>query len=920
MAEWRRIVSERIAGARLDPMREAEIVDEITQHVEDRYRDAIARGVTEADAEREALSEIDARERLVKDLARLPTPAPMLPIGAPRSGRWLSGLVQDLKYAIRSLRRAPAFALTVVAILALTIGPTTAILSIGDWLFWRSPPGVAQPDRLAVVLFGEWRGTGSVSPRALSEPNRIDLQRASTTMAGLAGWQESTVSLAADGVPPRQAGSAHAAANFFDLLGVRPAAGRFFTAEEDRPPFGSPVAVIGDRLAQGLFGNREAALGKSILVNGRPLQVIGVLPPGFVGASPFSDVDVWFPSSTYYDIRHFEARYLKNRGTRGGGGAFYTFVARLQPGSSFEAMKSELDLLVPALAEQYPSDNEEFKTARARVFPGLGPNELQRAQFRTLVGNLLLVGAALLLLGCANVANLLLSRGVRLQHDRAVRMALGASRRRLIQQVLTESCVLSLVGAALGVGLAIGLKELIRTLLLPGTAGVANLEVPLDARVLAATLIVSTGCGLLAGLVPAWMGSTGRPARALGRDDRRTSTGRSRLRTGLAVAQLALSLALVTNATLLVTTLRNLSAVEVGFDSRQVTIHYLDLGSHGYAADRALVFDRELVSRLADDPVVRTASLSTGHPPYCGFGSNLVDPSAAGKTFEVCENFVTEDYFQTVGVPIVRGRGFTRAETLTTATPVGSPVILSETLARRLFGEADPIGRRVAVPATRSQPSHDRLVVGIARDVRSPLAAKPETFLYTPFAMGESYSAMRPVLLVRSDRPVRDVAERVKAHTAAIDPSLALGPPLTLEGSLARMLANRRVFAWVLTLLGGLGFVLAAVGLYGLLAQIVSERTREFGIRMAIGADRRHVVSLVARLALWVAVLGGAAGLGLAAFGSQLVETQLVGVGRFDLGVYAVSAALLVAVILAACLIPAQRASKVNPVEVLRSE
>jgi hypothetical protein len=256
---------------------------------------------------------------------------------------------------------------------------------------------------------------------------------------------------------------------------------------------------------------------------------------------------------------------------------------------------------------------------------------------------------------------------------------------------------------------------------------------------------------------------------------------------------------------------------------------------------------------------------------------------------------------------------------VTPGPAAGSPILVNETLARRLFGDAVPLGRRIGFAALRSQPAHERVVVGVVRDVRSPLD-EPELMTYTPFVLGEAYSATRPTVMVRSDRPLRDAADRVRGHVAAIDPALAMGPPSLLTDWIARSVANRRVQAWVFTMLGALGFVLAAVGLYGLLAQIVTERAREFGIRMAIGADRRHVMGLVGRLALWIAALGSAAGLGLAAFGSKLVETQLVGVGRFDVVVYAASASLLVAVTVVACLLPARRAARVDPVEVLRSE
>jgi predicted permease len=922
MNPWREELRTRLEPLKLRPEREAEITDELSQHLDDRVTELVLGGTSPEAAREVALEELDAPGELTRRLAAIEARSPyqLPPPGAPARTRWLRSLWQDARYALRALRRTPGFALTVVAVLALTIGPTTAILSIGNWLFWRAPTGVVEPNRLAVVLFGEWRGTSSMSPRSLSDLNTQDLLKSSRALAGLAGWQETNVSLAGDGVPPRQISMTHSMVSYFDLLGVRPSVGRPFTAEEDVAPFGSPVALIGDRLARGVFGGPEAALRRTILINGRPLSVIGVMPPGFVGASPFSEVDVWIPSNTYYHVRHFSEETMRGRFNRAYG-SFYTFIARLVPGASTETLQAELDVLLPALAQQYPEDNADFVKARGRVFAGLGPNEMQRAQYQSLVNSLLMVGGVLLLLGCANVANLLLSRGVRRQQELAVRLALGANRGRLVQQLLTESCVLAIVGAAVGAGLAFGLKEVIVSLLLPGVAGSGlALNVPLDTRVLVLTLGVSVVCGLVAGLLPAWLGSSRRAGTAIGRHGTRTTTGRSWVRSGLAVAQLALSLALVTNATLLVVTLRNVGSTDIGFDPNRVSIHFTDLASHGYSTDRGVAFSRDLISRLSSDPAFAGASLSTGIPPNCGYSREALDPAGDGKqTLEICENFVTDDYFRAMGQAVLFGRIFMPAETMTPAPAAGAPIIVSESLARRLFGDANALGRRIAFPRNSVNPAHERPVVGVVRDVRSPLR-QPELLAYTPFVIFASYAARRPTIMVRTDRSFRDASERVKAHIAAIDPSLGIAPPRLLTDWLARQVANRRAFAWVLTLLGALGFVLAAVGLYGLLAQVVTERAREFGIRMAIGADRRHVIGLVVRLAAWIAAIGGTAGLALAAFGSKLVETQLVGVGRFDLAIYAASVALLGAVILLACLIPAHRASRVDPVEVLRAE
>ncbi|MEZ5317554.1 MAG: ADOP family duplicated permease [Vicinamibacterales bacterium] len=922
MSTWRDELITRLRDLRLRPEREAEIVEELSQHLDDRVRELEAGGASPEAARREALADLDAPGALARQLAAIEARSPLdlPPPGTPARGRWLAALAQDLRHAVAGLRRTPGFAFTVVTALALTIGPTTGILSVANWLIWRPPPGVVQPDRLAVVWFGEWGDDGSVRPRRVSEPNIVDLEAGSTAVAAIGGWQESRVSVAADGVVPRLVGSAHATVDLFDLLGVHPAVGRGFTPDDDQPPMGSPVAILGDALARGLFGGAEAAIGRTLDVNGQRLSVIGVLPPGFVGLSPFSQVGIWFPSSTYYHVNHFSETTMRERAGRARGGVFYTFVVRLAPGSTFERLQGELDALVPALAARYPDDNEAFRTTRARVFPGLGTAELQRDRYRSLVDRLLLVGLVLLLLGCANVANLLMSRSGRRQHDRAVRAALGASRARLVQLLLIESCLLALAGAALGVVAAVWLRDLIQALLLPGVYTLGTVPAaPIDGAVLATTLGLSVCTGLVAGLAPAWTGSDTRPSAALGAGSVRTSRAGVRLRAGFAVLQFALSLALVTNALLLVGTLRQLAGVDVGFDARGVTTHALDLGSQGYDAERALTYDRELLARLAAAPGFQAASLSYSYPFSIGWINEVRErPGEADATFSVDTNFVTPAYFDVLRIPLLQGRTFTAAEALSPAGDEDGPAIVDERLARRLFGEAPAIGRSIQVAG---RPDRSLTVIGVARNARwGDLTDEPDPVLYLPFTDRGGYAAVRPVVLVRSGLSARAAGELVQAQGSAIDPSLPFGPPRPLSAAVERVTADRRAFATVLTLLGALGFVLAAVGLYGLLSQLVVERTREFGIRLAIGARRGHVFGLVLRQAGWIAVLGGVAGLGLAALGSRFVESQLFGVSRLDPAIYLTAALALTLVVFAASAWPARSATRIEPVEALHRE
>jgi putative ABC transport system permease protein len=829
---------------------------------------------------------------------------------------------------VMSLRRAPVFALTVVAAMALTIGPTTAILSVGSHLLWRAPEGVSEPDRLAVVWFGDWLDNGSVSPRRVSDENLRDLEDAATTIAAVGGWQESLVSLAVEGAPSVRTGAAHATVDFFEILGVRPSAGRAFVPADDYPPFGSPVVILSDVIARSRFGAAESALGQSVVVNGRRLLVVGVMSPGFHGVRPESQVDVWLPSLTYYHVRHFSVAAMKAREGRGTGGVFYTFVVRLTPEATFESLQAELDVLVPSLATRYPDDNDAFTSVRARVFPRLGLQELQRDDASGLVRRLLLVGGMLVVLGCANVANLLIFRGVRRRREYAVRLALGAGRRRLVQMLLVESCLLAVAGAALGVGLAVWFEQLIRTLLLPGVAqaGVAA-DARFDLWVLGATLGISLMCGVIAGVAPAWFGSSSPVARELARGGVRASTGGLRVRTAFAATQLALSLALVTNAVLLVATLRNLSAVDVGFDPHGVSVYDVPLGDHGYTSERAMVFNRQLVERLSSDATFSGVSLSLGYPPRAVFGARIVDPRGDGQTtIRVGQDFVTPGYFRAVAQPLQRGRTFTPDEAWGTTVLDGAPVVVDAALARRLFGDSDALGRTIHIPRTASDPEHDVVVVGIVKDLQAPGSlltdptGGPDLTMYAPFSYGGSFSATRPTVLVRSGLPPLEAGRIVQSHVAGLDGSLSLQAPRLLTDVMAQQVAQQRVFAWVVSLLGALGFVLAAVGLYGLLAQMVGERTRELGIRMALGADRRRIVRLVARQAAWVAVAGGVVGLGLAALGSRLVEAHLFGLTRLEPWVYATSAAAMVAVVFAASFWPARAATKVEPVEALRAD
>jgi predicted permease len=896
-----------------------EIVEEIAQHLEERYFGLLRFGASDSEAAAGALRELDESDALGRAIARVEAVRrlDLPPPGVPSRASWLNTAWQDVRYSGRTLAKSPGFSTAVVLALALSIGPLTAIVSIGNWLLWRPHPGVTDSGSLATVWFGQWRDTGktvSFSPANVSYANLADMRARALTFTGIAGVQESSSSISVPGGPPRHAPTAIVTADFFDVLGVHLVAGRSFTADEDRPPLGTAVAVISEGLATGAFASPANAIGKSIQLNSRPFTVIGVASAAFRGISPLDSVEVWLTGATWPYLNHVKNVRLESRGR----GIFYGFIVRAAPGRTFDEVERELKVLAVRLADSHPADNAEFRKAVARVFPGLGVQPLERRGIRRMVNTMLAVGAILLLLGCANVANLLVFRAARREHEVAVRKAMGASIPRLMQLQVMESWVLATGGAVLGLVLAVYLKQLMQQLLFPRAPGVV-LTVPLDLRVLAATLTVAVGTGTLAALAPAWLAARTNTLAALGRGTRASSRA-PRLRGGLAVVQLGLSLTLLTAALLLVATLRNLLSVDLGLDPAGITVLGVELDEHGYDETRAMAYHREVLPALESNGDFETVSLSGLVPFGSTFGVRLIPPGGDPKTpLRVAANGITENYFRILSIPLIRGRAFTRQEVFA-SSDLNMPAILNETLAHQLFGTVDVLGRTVRLAATQLNREQEMIVVGVARDSRwRSLMSAPDPFLYQPFGQFTRQSK-RGMYMIRSKLPPTRVVELATAIAARIASSVPFAFPRPLSTGLDRQLSEQRLFAWMLSLLAALGFVLASLGLYGLVSQAMLERQREFGIRLAVGAAAADIVRLVARYALTIGGAGVVFGLSFSYFGTRIVQQMLFGVSPLEPGIYLVAILTLVLVVLLACIGPAVRAVRVQPVDVLRAE
>jgi len=912
-AGWRAEIQRCLAPLGLRPTREMEIVEEIGQHLEDRYTGLRALGASEEEAVARAWRELDDSDVLGRAIARLESPAPahLPPPGAPRRGGWLGTLWQDVRYSARTLRGSPAFSAAVLLAVALSTGPLTAIVCVGNWLLWRPHPGVSDSGSLAVVWFGQWSQNGrstSFSPSGVSSDNLADIRSRARSITGIAGVQESSSSLSVPGGLARQTGTAVVTADFFDVLGVRLTAGRSFTPDEDRAPFGSPVVVISHGLAQSAFGSAQGALGKSIALNSRPFSIIGVAPPAFGGVSTTGGIDAWLTGATWPYLNHVDEPRAS---------FFYEFVVRAAPGRTFAEVESELRVLARQLAGVHPTGNEKFLRAAPRVFPGLGLPPLARASTGTMVDIMLAIGGVLLLLGCANVANLLIFRTTRREHEIALRKALGAARWRLMQLQLVESWLLSVAGAVLGLALAVYLKQLIEQLLFPAPPG-TSFTVPMDTRVLGITVAVALASGTLAALAPGWLVTRTMGLAALGRATLTWSRA-PKLRGSLAVLQLALSLTLLVGALLLVSTLRNLRAVNLGFDPDRVSVVTFSLNAHGYDEGRALTYHRDVLPALQAAAGFEAVSLSARAPFGPGSLVAVIPPGGDPKTpSSVLANGVSDSYFHVLSIPIVRGRAFTPDEAL--GTGGNGPLIVNETLALQWFGTADVVNRTVRLARTAASPEQELVIVGVVRDSRwRSITGDPEPFMYQPF--GQFFpGATRGVYMIKSALPAPRAGELANSIAARTAGAIPLSDPRPLTTGIDRRLSEQRVFAWMLSLLASLGFALASLGLYGLVAQTTLERRREFGIRLALGAAGRDIVRMVARHAVAVSSLGVVIGLSLSYFGTRVIQSMLFGVSPLDPTVYVAAVATLTLVVALACIGPAWRALRVQAVEVLRAE
>ena len=871
-----------------------ELDDEVRFHVEMQTRKNIQAGMSPTDARRAALLTFGGLEK-AKDAAR------------DTRTLWLDSLWQDLRFGLRGLRRNPGFTAAVVLTLGLGIGANSAIFSVVNGVMLRPLP-VRDADRLTVLAVS--RGA-SGTPREMSRLDMEDYRNQSDAFEDIADYAMDFAGLAADNRADRVS-LTYVSGNYFDMLGLRPAAGRLIRPTEGRVPGADPVLVLSHRYWHRRFNGDTNVIGKAVRVNGNPFTIVGVAPEGFLGAFAFIDMDLFAPLGTMMLNPAYASAWNNRRN------ASFVTLGRLKRGVSLAKAQASLDVIGRRLAAQYPETN---KDVRPHVFwETYARPDANAAPVLPLAGSVFLgLVAMVLLVACVNVAGLLLVRGTIRVKELTLRNALGAGRLRLVQQLVTESLLLSVLGGGAGVLLGAWASATLSTIRLPNDMPI-HLDFAFDWRVCAyvATTVLATG--FIAGLVPALRASGTKPADALREGSRSPAGGdsRHRLRDMLVVTQVAGSLVILVVAGLFIRSLANAHRIELGFRPDHVMNFFMDPAKQGYDQARTASFYRDLIARVRSMPGVESASLANSAP--LGYYHTSEEVEKEGQRLAPNDeapvshyNVVDADYQRTMGIPVLRGRWFTQADE-DDKRPV---VVVNQSLARRLWPGEDPLGKRFRF---RRGDGAFFEVIGVARDGKyNAIFERPCPFFYMPHAI--SYKSHR-VLHVRTTGRPESIGPTVRKEVALLAPDVPPFDVNTMRSAVggANGFFLFRMAAQFAAALGLLGLALAVVGLYGVVAYSAGRRTHEIGIRMALGADRRNIFTMVVRHGLWLVVAGAATGIVLAFGLARFLTSLLFDVKPYDPVTYGAVACVLALVGMTACYLPARRATRVDPTVALRGE
>jgi predicted permease len=809
---------------------------------------------------------------------------------------------QDVRYSLRMIAKAPGFALIAILTLALGIGANTTIFSWINSTLLNPIPGLASPSEVVSLSLGR----GSDNPFPFTYPDYEAMRDGQQSFVGITAGNVTPMSLTGKGKPERVWGMV-ASANYFDVLGVRPILGRGFLPVEDEKPGGAPVAVISYRMWQTHFGANPGVVGQTIEINQHPYTIVGVAPAVFQGSQTGLRSEIWIPIM-------MEGQLVPQGDLLHDHHYFWLFMlGRLKPGVVPEQAQEEMTVLLKREVKNYPEEHRGHDSVT--VYP-LWRSPFGANQFlSTLLPMLMTIAGLVLLLACANVANLMLVRSVARRREIAIRMSLGASRWRLVRQLLVESLALALAGGVVALLITFWTAGTFMKFI-PATDFPISLGIRVDRAVLLATFVISVLTGVIFGILPALRSSSEAPVAVLKEDTGSASGGlrKARLASGLVVAQISLSLLLLICAGLFIRSFMSAQQINPGFNSHNVLIASYDLFTAGYSDASGAEFDRQLVTKLEALPGIQSVALASRVPLGFGGGSTSVKPEGyvipANVSMETQVAIITPNYFKTMQIPIVKGRDFTLQDTKTSQRVV----IVSETFVERYWPHQEAVGKQLNSDLTNEWFT----VVGVARNSKvNGLNEKPTPFVYLPL-----YQVYRATMIINARVTGDPLAfgKTVEKTIHELNADLVVFDVTTLE--LREQIASfgQRVAGTFVGAFGLLALVLAAVGIYGVTAYTTRQRTHEIGIRMALGASREDILRLVLGHGLRLTLAGVGLGLAVSFALTRYLGSLLLGVTSTDALTFSSVAILLCAVALFACFIPARRAMRVDPMVALRYE
>lgn len=921
MPDFREEVKKRLAGLKLEPTREAAIVEELGQHLEDRYEELGIAGVSQQAAYAAVLAELDQGDLLAKGLRQVERQSRFEPVpaGGPWHGGLLAHLGQDCRYAIRGFRLSPGFATVAVLSLALGIGANAAIFQLLNAVRLRSLP-VKNPEELVSLKVpnsngrsGHFQGTFSTFSNPIWEQVR-DRQHA---FSGLAAWSSTSFNLATGG-RSRIVQGMYVNGGFFNALGLAPAAGRLLSVSDDKRGCGLSGAVISFPFWQKQFGGNPSAVGSSLTLDGHPVEVIGVAPRGFDGVEVGRGFNVAVPLCSEPLIQG-ENAILDRRD-----GWWLAIIGRLKPGWSAAKATAQLESISPGVfqatlpARLAKEEAKHYLAWKLGAFPASAGLSNLRENYEEPLWLLLAIAGTVLLIACSNLANLMFARANAREREIAVRLALGASRRRLLQQLMMESFLIAAIGAASGVVLAQVLTRILVSFL-STTDSQVSLNLALDWRVLIFTIAVAVVTCVFFGLAPAIKATATPPIVAMKAGSRGATAGRERLgiRRVLVVVQVALSMVLLVGAFLFVRTFQNLVHVDTGFRQAGILAADLDFTQLNLSVEARNNFKQQLVDRLQTVPGVESAASTHLIPVSDDFWNDRVNTGSSGAevSAEAYFNRVSPGFFKTMDTPILRGRDIAPADT------PGSPTVavVNERFARKLYGDKDPLGQSFRVKDGADAQEFVYQIVGVVKDTKyADLREDLTPIAYVACAQDKKPHA-EVIVLVRSELPPNSLTLAVEHAVAEVNPAIQIQFTV-LQTVIRDSLQRERLMASLSGFFGALAALLTTIGLYGLISYMVARRRNEIGIRMALGAGRFRVMQLIMREALELLAAGLIVGTALSLFASRAARSLLYGLKNNDPATFGAAVALLAIVTATASFIPAQRASRLNPLQSLREE